>query len=86
MVWRKFGASRLGLSSKTSRIVKLIRNLGNGGAGVSASGSEEESSEQSAFNVRAYIIGKQRQREAETEKAMLVSVSRYHRWNAGGPS
>ncbi len=86
MVWRKFGASKLELSSKTSRIVRLIRNLGNGAAGIFSSGSENTSPQQSAFNVRAYIIGKQREHEVETEKAMMVSVSRYQRWNAGGPS
>ncbi len=37
------------------------------------------------FNCKAYILAKQRMYEIETQKAMLISLSRHDKWKAGGP-
>jgi len=37
------------------------------------------------FNVQAHIIAGHRKHELESQKAMMVSLSRHDRWKAGGP-
>lgn len=34
---------------------------------------------------RTYLLANRRAVEIETEKAMLISLSRYEKWKAGGP-
>lgn len=38
-----------------------------------------------SVNLQAYALAKQRIPEIETQKAMLISMSRHDTWKAGGP-
>lgn len=38
-----------------------------------------------SFTPQAYILAKQRVHEIETQKAMMVLLSRHNSWKAGGP-
>jgi len=85
MEWRRFVSSRIGSSSKASKLIRLIRGLKGNYASVSPSGLESED-RQEPVNVQALIVEEQRAREIETEKAMLTSIARHQRWNTGGPA
>ena len=45
----------------------------------------QDAEQPKTFNCDAYILANQRMHEIETQKAMLVSLSRHDRWKAGGP-
>jgi len=47
--------------------------------------SENKFDQSENFNVEAYILGKQRMNEIDVQKAMLISLSRHNRSQAGGP-
>ena len=40
---------------------------------------------ETSLNLQAYTLAKQRMREIESQKAMLISISRHEKWKAGGP-
>jgi hypothetical protein len=68
------------------KMFRLIRSSGRGDLnacfGVDASG---DLGQPYVFNVRAYLIAKQRMHEVETEKAMILKELRHENWKAGGP-
>jgi len=40
---------------------------------------------ETSLNLQAYTLAKQRMHEIESQKAILISISRHEKWKAGGP-
>jgi hypothetical protein len=84
-----FGIKAKSGSSKesVSEAAKLVRGSGSRDVECSSCTYEIQGSEQTnAFNLQAYLSGKQRMREFESQKAFVLSEARHERWKAGGPS
>jgi len=65
---------------------RLVRSLRNKDSIVSSSmDTNQETRHPRAHNVRAISLSSQHVHEVETQKAMLVSLTRHDKWKAGGP-
>ena len=51
----------------------------------STTDADEDLRQPNSFNVQAYVIADHRKNEIESQKAMMISLSRHERWKAGGP-
>ena len=71
----KFDAPKQGLL----KVVRLIR--GSGSAGV----QYKQGLTLEPYYIQAYAMSQQRMHEIETEKAMVILVSRHQSCKAGGP-
>jgi hypothetical protein len=76
-------------SSQKGKVLKLFRlafSSRDGEFDISShTTANQDLSQLNTFNTQAYILGKQRMHEIETQKAMAIVVSRHERWKAGGP-
>jgi len=52
---------------------------------TSSIGKEEIASNIRPFGIKAYTSSKERMYEIETQKAIIISLSRHDKWKAGGP-
>ncbi len=78
----RFGLPKDGVT----KIFRLIRSVVTRDFDVSSSADADQNQrQQSAFNVQAYMLAKQRMLEVERMKAMLINESRHNSWKAGGP-
>jgi len=84
MNWKMFGlGERLG-STKAGvfKVFNSIRAIGIRGLNASSDEKEEPIRLKS---VEAFIIESRRKHEVETQKGMMIALSRHDRWKAGGP-
>lgn len=78
----RFGSPK----QRVLKMFRLIRSSSNGDLNASVCADADENLGQpSVFNVRAYLAAKQRMREIEMEKAMILNGLRHDSWKAGGP-
>ena len=81
------GGREVSLKQRILKVSNLVRSIGNGRFGVSShTNAGEELTQSNATNAaRARMRVNKRKHEVETQKAMLISLSRHDRWKAGGP-
>jgi len=81
MGWKMFGIKeRFGASKQElMKVVRLIR--GSRSAGV----QYKQGLTLEPYYIQAYAMSQQRMHEIETEKAMVILVSRHQSCKAGGP-
>ena len=77
----KFGSAK----QNVFKVFRLIRGIGKGDFSASYMDADEKPQQPKTSNVQAYLIGKRRMHEIETQKAMIIVLSRHARWKAGGP-
>jgi hypothetical protein len=84
MNWKMFGlGERLGSTKKgVFRVFSSIRAIGIRDVNASSDAKEEPIQQKSA---EAFIVANRYKHEIETQKAMLIALSRHNRWKAGGP-
>jgi len=84
MNWKMFGlGERLGSTKEgVFRVFNSIRAMGIRGLNASSDEKEEPIRLKS---VEAFIIESRRKHEGETQKGMMIALSRHDRWKAGGP-
>ena len=78
----RFGSPK----QRVLKMFRLIRSLSNGdlNAAVCAD-ADDKLGRSNVFNVQAYLTAKQRMREIEMEKALILRELRHENWKAGGP-
>jgi len=78
----KFGSAK----QNVFKVFRLIRGIGKGDLSASSyMDADKEPQQPKTSNVQAYLTGKRRMHEIETQKAMIIVLSRHNRWKAGGP-
>ena len=83
MKWRMFGlGEKFGTTKKgVFKVFNSIRSLGMKDLNASLNAGEEPIQQ----SVETFINTNKRKHEVETQKAMLISLSRHDVWKAGGP-
>jgi len=87
MGW-KISGIRERFSSPKGKMLKLFRlafSPRDGEFDISSrTTANHDLSQLNTFSTQAYILGKQRMHEIDTQKATVIVVSRHERWKAGG--
>jgi len=70
---------------KKGHTTEKMLQLSNRCSEASSAGKEEIVSSMHPFRFEAYTSSQQRMHEIDTQKAIIISLSRHERWKAGGP-
>jgi len=70
---------------KKGSTTETMLQLSNRCSETSSTGKEEIVASIHPFNFEAYKSSKQRMLEIDTQKAIIISLSRHEKWKAGGP-
>jgi len=70
---------------KLFKVLGLTRSSGKREVCASSRVYADQEPQSNSYNVQAHMLSNQRAHEIESQKAMLISMSRHDTWKAGGP-